>query len=441
MASAHGRGRTLAGKRFAIFGIYYAPDETGIAPYTTGLAEHLVSRGASVTVVTGVPHYPAWRIANGYRGRWRCREMIRGVDVRRVRHSVPRRQGPIRRALYEGTYLAHAALVRDFGRPDAVLGVIPNLGGGVVAAMNARRHQTPFGLIVQDLSGPAAVQSGMAGGGAVSDWTRTLEGAVARKARRVAVVADGFRPYLISCGVAPERIIVLRNWSHVSAPMRQREDMRRRMGWATGMQIVLHAGNMGMKQGLENVIAAARLALERRPNLRFVLMGDGNQRRHLETQASGLPNVSFAAPQPADWFTDVLAAADVLLVNERATVVNMSLPSKLTSYFIAGRPVVAAVPPGGTTWREIEQSGAGLLVAAEEPAALLGAVDSLAADPMLARRLADAGLLHVKEHLSVDPALARAEAFVLDLLYPEAGTRAPRRTGRGAYRYSYSNSA
>lgn len=39
----------------------------------------------------------------------------------------------------------------------------------------------------------------------------------------------------------------------------------------------------------------------------------------------------------------------MLVVNERASAVDMSLASKLTSYFSAGRPVVAAVPAGGGT--------------------------------------------------------------------------------------------
>ena len=111
-------------------------------------------------------------------------------------------------------------------------------------------------------------------------------------------------------------------------------------------QVVLHAGNMGFKQDLENVIAAARLA-ERGPTpIRLVLMGDGAERKRLERLAGDLPSVQFLDAQPEDVFMDVLAAADVLVLNERTTVLDMSLPSKITSYFRSGRPVVAAVRRG-----------------------------------------------------------------------------------------------
>ena len=64
-----------------------------------------------------------------------------------------------------------------------------------------------------------------------------------------------------------------------------------------------------------------------------------------------------------------MQASDVLLVNQRASVADMSLPSKLTSYFPAARPVVAAVLPDSETAREIQAAQAGYVVSPEEPAA------------------------------------------------------------------------
>jgi len=192
--------------------------------------------------------------------------------------------------------------------------------------------------------------------------------------------------------------------------------MRAELGWDDGRQVVLHAGNMGLKQGLEQVVDAARMAADRKAPVRFVLMGDGNQRAALERAATGLPTIEFMAPVPEARFGDVLAAADVLLVAERASVVDMSLPSKLTSYALAGRPIVAAVREGGTTARELERSGAALRVAPEEPAALLAVLERLRADRALAGSLAAAGPAYVEGYLRRDTALERADRFVAALL-------------------------
>ena len=54
----------MAPTRVLVVGVNYAPEHSGNAPYTTGLAEHLAARGHDVTVLTAMPHCPAWRVAD-----------------------------------------------------------------------------------------------------------------------------------------------------------------------------------------------------------------------------------------------------------------------------------------------------------------------------------------------------------------------------------------
>jgi hypothetical protein len=56
-----------------------------------------------------------------------------------------------------------AALPLGLPRPDATIGIIPSLGGGLIARMASARFQTPYGLVFQDLMGQAAGQSGVGG--------------------------------------------------------------------------------------------------------------------------------------------------------------------------------------------------------------------------------------------------------------------------------------
>jgi glycosyltransferase involved in cell wall biosynthesis len=411
--------------RILITGINYAPEATGIAPYTTGLAEHLRERGHQITVVTGLPSYPQWRVHDGYRGRVAGRETIAGVDVRRRWHYVPGEQSATRRALYEASFLATGLSALTLPRPDAVVGIVPSLGGGLLARLAGARFGAPYGLVLQDLMGPAAAQSGVAGGGRAARAIRGAEAFAARRAEAVGVIAEGFRPYVESLGVAPHRIRRVRNWTHVPEPTVDRAAVRARLGIEPGAVVCLHAGNMGYKQGLANVVACARLAGDE-PDLRFVLMGDGSQRGFLEDLAARhrLGNLRFLPIQPAELFPSVLAAADVLLVNQRAEVTDMSLPGKLTSYFLAGRPVLAAVSPTSETAREVAASGAGLLVRPDDPAALLAAVRGLAADPARRERLGGAGYAYARAALTADQALAGLEALV-ELIATRAATARP----------------
>ncbi|MEU4256564.1 glycosyltransferase [Streptomyces fradiae] len=413
MGDADGTGGGGRRRRLLLVSTNYAPEHTGIGPYATQVAEHWAALGHETHVLAGMPHYPSWSVDPAYRGAWRRTELRGGVTVHRRRHTVPPRQTAVRRALFEGSVLAHQlAAPPRMARPDAVVAQLPSLAGGVVAARLAARWRVPFVPVVQDLMGAAAAQSGIEGGDRAAAAASRVEAYVLRRAALVGVIHETFTARVTALGVAPGRIRVVPNWSHVAAPSRPREETRRRLGWAPADTVVLHSGNMGLKQGLEVLVGAARLD----PALRVVLMGDGNQREALGRLAADVPNLEFLPPAADADFPEVLAAADVLAVTQRASVLDMSVPSKLTSYFAAGRPVVASVADGGGTAEEVRRSGAGVLVPPEDPAALLAAVRGLAADPGAADALGAAGPRHVAAHLSRAAGLARYDALLEEVL-------------------------
>jgi colanic acid biosynthesis glycosyl transferase WcaI len=401
----------LAGQRVLVVGINSAPEHTGIAPYTTQACEHLVAQGADVYVLTGVPHYPHWTTPAKYRRRVWFEEIHHGVPIRRLRHFVPANQSAITRGTYEATFGLQVAVQKLPWKPDVVLAVVPSLFGATAASFLARRHHARLVVWVQDLMGPATAQSGISGGHRITRFTGVVEHRLLRRADRVLVLNEGFRSYVTDAGVAPGKVEVVRNWSHVASSTADRAVTRARLGWQPDQVIALHTGNMGLKQGLENVVEAARLAGTDAPHVRFALLGDGSQREELELLGDGVPNLEFLPPASTEDYPDLLAAADVLLVNERASAAEMSLPSKLTSYFRAGRPVLAAVAADGSTAREVTVSGAGLLVEPEDPAALLKGVEVLA-DPARTCTYAQAATLHLERYLTPAAVLRQFSAAV-----------------------------
>jgi glycosyltransferase involved in cell wall biosynthesis len=419
----------LRGRSVTVVGIYYAPDSTGIAPYTTDLCETLAAAGAGVTAVVGIPHYPQWTVPLAYRRRLLSRERRAGVDVRRVRHFVPGSQDAARRGLYEATFFAAAGAATIGQRPDLVIGVTPNLGGAAAAARLAARRDVPLGIVVQDLVGLAAGQSGIRGGRGLAARVSRVEAAVLARADRVAVISAAFEAPLERLGVPRDRLVRLPNHSRLPVPAVDTPAARDRLGWPQDRRIVVHSGNMGLKQGLATVVDTARLAGGVRDDLLFVLVGDGSTRRELERRAAGLPNLVFLDPLPDETYPLCLAAADLLLLNERRSVLDMSLPSKLTSYLAAGRPIVAATAAASATAAELSRSAAGVRVEPERPAELLAAVCALLDDPVRAARLAAAGPAFAAGSLSAHSARLRTVAFARELLDRRAG---PVSRGAGA---------
>jgi colanic acid biosynthesis glycosyl transferase WcaI len=408
--------------RVLIVGLNYVPEPTGIAPYTTGLAEGLARDGVPVRVLAGFPHYPQWRIHDGYSGRTR-NETISGVPVTRLRHYVPPAPRLLDRLVLELGFGLRAVTAR-WGNPDAVLLVSPALFSTGLAALRARLTGVPHCVWVQDIYTLGVAESGT-GGRFAGRLLATIERRILNSADRVVVIHDRFKRYLVEeLGIDAERVAVVRNWSHVDeASPSSRTRTRERLGWNDDV-VVLHAGNMGAKQGLENVVHASQLAAERGSRVRFVLLGDGNRRAALKA-LGGNAALDFIDPLPDDEFSAALHAADVLLVNERPGLTEMSVPSKLTSYFSTGLPVIAATDASSVTAEELARSGAGVRVDAADPAALLAAAETLAADPESAAEYGRAGRAFRSAYLSESSAIAAFSEILDGVLAPHVARRAP----------------
>src|ERR1044072_2115054 len=128
--------------------------------------------------------------------------------------------------------------------------------------------------------GRAAEQSGVSGGARVAGLVRGGELRVARGAKAVGIIAEAFRSYLEAGGVRPEGMGRLRNWTHRLEPDEPRARTRERYGWGDNVFVCLHGGNMGQKQGLDNLLDTA--ALLNGGDVRIALVGDGNDRHRLE---------------------------------------------------------------------------------------------------------------------------------------------------------------
>jgi glycosyltransferase involved in cell wall biosynthesis len=161
---------------------------------------------------------------------------------------------------------------------------------------------------------------------------------------------------------------------------------------------------MGAKQGLRNVVEASRVADQRDEPVLFVLMGHGSQRAELEAMGTNRC-LQIIDPLPLESFPAALRAADALLVNERGGVTEMSVPSKLTSYFAARRPIIAATDADSVTAEELERSGAGIRVDAERPELLVEAALELRNDPQRSAELGARGHAFRNSNLAADTSL------------------------------------
>ncbi|OBA30858.1 glycosyltransferase family 4 protein [Gordonia sp. 852002-51296_SCH5728562-b] len=386
----HTHNSSLDGLSVCVVACHFAPETTGSAPYNTLLVDTLSQAGARVELITGVPHYPQWRVDDPRYRRgilWReTRGEAGEISVRRLRHSVPSTVGIGGRFRLESSFAALSAPFVAASSADIVIAVSPLLGAA--AAVRVGKRGRPAGVFVHDLVGNAAAQSGTVG--RASQLISRAEYNTYRTMDRVGVCTPRFRSALTNGGIDDAAIMDLPVFTHVSRSSESSTEARAALDWdfPDDAIVVVHTGNIGRKQGLTHVVDAAR-EISRMPGapIEFVLVGDGNERAGLREQARGVSNIRFVDPVDAESYPRVLAAADVLLLHELPGVVEMSLPSKLTSYVTAGRPVVAAVEDSGIAGRLLESYEAASIISAGDPTALAAAVRQAVDDEAVRGRL------------------------------------------------------
>jgi glycosyltransferase involved in cell wall biosynthesis len=199
--------------------------------------------------------------------------------------------------------------------------------------------------------------------------------------------------------------------------------MRQRLGAGPGDFLVVYAGNMGAKQDLLNVVAAANLLSQDGDvkQVKIALVGDGQERAKVveNINARRLDNIMLLPLQSSDEFSMLLAAADALLINQASGIRDSVLPSKLLTYMASGRPVVAAAHPKSATADLVRLSGCGVLVGPGRPellAAELRAMASGGRDLGQLAAMGSSGRTYVEQHFERRTILRRWDVLLADTL-------------------------
>ncbi len=344
VASAKG----LHAPRLLLYCVNYAPELLGVGRYAGELGAYLASQGVELEVVTTPPHYPGWRILRPYRNRYTLETHDR-VRVTRCPIFLREEMSGLARLLVAVSFAVSTAPVvvwrAVLQRPQTLLATEPSLSSAPAALLAARLSGARAVLHVQDLEVEAAFAVGHLKGGLALSLARSMERFLLKRFDLVVTISEQMQAALQDGGVKPERLRLLRNWVDLTSiyPKPGPNPVREEIGAKDDERIVLYSGNIGRKQALEEVLAAAAITVDDR-RLRFVIAGEGPEKARL--QATAPSNVTFLPLQPEARLNDLLNAADVHVLPQNANAADLVLPSKLGGMLASGKPIVAQAAPG-----------------------------------------------------------------------------------------------
>ncbi|MBX3016126.1 MAG: glycosyltransferase family 4 protein [Caldilineaceae bacterium] len=367
--------------------LVFAPDGVSTAVLMTELAQELQQAGHQVTVLTTTPHYNVEPEARArqpltpYWGRWLQRSELDGIPVYHA--AIPVKGARVGARLLD--YLRFHAIstlagLFAVGRYDLLLVPSPPLTIGVSAWLLGLLRRVPFIYNVQEIYPDVAVSLGVMRNRLLIGLFTALERWIYGRARAITVISEWFRRRLVAKGVPSAKLTVIPNF--VDTDFMQPQPLTARTTNAFARQhdlvdqfVLLYAGNIGLTQGFETILAAAQ-QVAHLTDLRFVIVGDGTRRKWLEEQlaANGLTNVLLLPYQPRSVVPQIYAAADLCLVPLKRGTAQETFPSKIYTIMAAGRPVIAAADPNSELAWVVDHARCGWAVPPDDAAALAAAI-------------------------------------------------------------------
>ena len=187
-----------------------------------------------------------------------------------------------------------------------------------------------------------------------------MERSLLRKSDAVIAITEDFQPLLDEYGVASGKIHVIPNWAPLhSLPMRPKSNAWSNIANLADSFCFLYAGTLGMKHNPDLLLQLA-LSMQHQQHVRIVIISQGQGAQWLKEKKVeyNLSNLDIKPYQPVEDLHDVLAAGDVLIALLEKDAGLYSVPSKVTTYLCAGRPLLLGVPAQNKAARIVaEQRG------------------------------------------------------------------------------------
>ena len=364
---------------------------TGTRSYE--FARYLVGKGYQVTMMTSGLANREFPVPEDKQHAEFETEGIRVVAVAAAYNDpqIGTGMGGLQRMLkfYQFAWLA-CRIGKKFPAPDVVFATHTPLTIGLAGLNLAQYFKVPFVFEVRDLWPEALVNVGALKNPLAIWWLERMAKKIYAGAKHIVALSPGMKEGIVRTGVPADKVTVIPNASDLDlfSPDIDGLEQRKRLGLKNRF-VAIYFGAMGLANGLEYVIEAARILAGRGSNkIVFLLHGSGGKRAELEKLASEyeLQNVIFSDPVPdKEQLARIVAGCDACLTIYRATQEHTWSPNKMFDALAAGKPVLINVP--GWLGETIEKNNCGRCIDANHPEMLADTLQELATNPELCRQM------------------------------------------------------
>lgn len=311
------------------------------------LALDLGEYGAQVTVLTG---YPSRRINDEVRDYYLqhpVEQISPNVVVKRIGNKNGEGNGLAERML-KYVKLTHDIYKEAFKTETDVFYIYsspPFLG--YMGCKLAKKAPTLYNA--QDLFPDTLVHmKHLSNKNPLITWFRHKEKQTYLNNTRIVTISQEMKRAIASTGCPSEKIDVIYNWAdteNLHHVPKSENKLMDELEIDKSKFIVSYAGDIGLFQGWDVILDAAKLLMKIAPEVLFVIIGSGSYKEKLESRIAneGISNVEVRPLQPASRLSEIYSVGDIELVPIEKGITRMALPSKIGVIMSTGSPVLALV--------------------------------------------------------------------------------------------------
>ncbi len=380
----------IQGKRILFINQYYWPDCASTAQHLTDLAESMAARGFECHVLSsrsryqpGEPKPPA-------------HEIHEGVHIHRVAATSLGRRGTWARMTdYLSFYLGAVLRALFLPRCDVVVTLTTPPIIGLIGTLLKQLRGTRHVYWSMDLHPDASMAlRRMSPRSVFGRLVYELSAFVYRNADKVVALGPYMADRIAQKNVPSDRIVTIPVWSRrdgVYPTPRAANPFRKALALGDAF-VAMYSGNLGLAHSFDELLEAAR-RLRDRADIVFVFVGGGPRLKEVTAaqEKDGLTNIRVLDYVARDQLHHSLSLADVHLISMRPEMIGIVVPGKLYGAMAASRPVVFVGPEHCEPADTIRSAGCGFAFRPGDADGVTAALELLAADPSVGRRMGERG--------------------------------------------------
>jgi colanic acid biosynthesis glycosyl transferase WcaI len=409
--------------RVTIVSCVFPPEPVVSSITSSHLAEELARRGHDVTVIAAFPSRPAGRVYSSYRRKlFQIEPHEAGYRIVRCFAATSSKSTLVSRLLENISFGITSACAALFGRrADVIYANTWPIFAQAFVCIVAFLRGSRLVLSVQDVYPESLLSQRRIRKRGVVAWTlRWVDMMTARRADALVVISERFAQiYKQDRGVATQRIHIVPNWT-------EERDMCGALdadAFRGGKRIppdaflVVYSGNVGFASGIDKVVEAWGLLAGEHSGW-LLVAGEGGLLSACRALAAdlGTERIVFHSPYPVEDTPSVLASAELLLLPTRGHQSLYSVPSKLISYMLAGKPILCQASPESDLAKAVEAADCGWVVEPDRLELFAAAIEQIRTSPAAEReRRGRAGEQFARQNFSKSALLPRIISIIESL--------------------------